>query len=112
MQHQEAMMTSPRKASPILSATLVTIAFIGLARAEDDVETRIQIDEITCREALKMSGDERTFTAVFFHGFVSGKKNETLFDAPALSEATDKIADFCIDNPSEPLLKAFETIRK
>jgi hypothetical protein len=108
----ETMMTGTRKASPILMAAMISAALAGSAKSESDVKTRLHIDKITCREALKMDGDDRAFTVIFFHGFVSGKKNEILFDGPTLTEATDKIADYCIDNPSDMLLKAFETIRK
>lgn len=96
----------------IFSATMLSGVLAGPARAEEDIQTRLNIDEISCREALKMVGEERAFTAIFFHGYISGKKNENVFDADALAEATDKIADYCIDNPSEKLLKVFEMMRK
>lgn len=105
-------MTKMRKASPFVAAALMAAVWAGPGQAESEMDVRLQIDEITCREALKMGGDERAFTVIFFHGFISGKKGQTLFDGPALMEATDKIADYCIDNPSEKLIKAFETIRK
>jgi len=95
-----------------LTVMMLVGALAGTARAEEEFQTRLNIDDITCREALKMVADERAFTAIYFHGYISGTKNEKIFDADELAEATDKIADYCIDNPSEKLLKAFETIRK
>lgn len=97
---------------PYFLAAAVAISMVHSAECRAQVTAQLDIDKITCREALKMTGDERAFTVIYFHGFMSGKKNETHFDGPALSEATDKIADYCIDNPSETLLKSFETIRK
>ena len=71
----------------------------------------IQIDKMTCREMLKMDGDERKFTLIFLHGFVSGKKAELLFDGSALADATDVILDDCINSPDDSLLAVFEKAR-
>ena len=65
-----------------------------------------------CRTLLRMSGKERDFTLVFYHGFMSGMKNDTVFNGPELAEATDQIIDHCIDNPNDGLLKVFEAKRK
>lgn len=105
-------MTSVPKATTALASALLALAMSVPAKAEPEIKAKLQIDDITCREALKMGGEERAFTVIFFHGFTSGRMNQTLFDGPALSEATDKIADYCIDNPSAKLITAFETIRK
>lgn len=76
-----------------------------------DDKAKFAIDKVTCRDVLKMDGEERAYTFVFFHGYVSGKRNTVAFDADALSTATDKVEDFCIDNPKELLLVAFEKSR-
>ncbi len=65
-----------------------------------------------CRTMLKMSGGDRDFTIVFYHGFMSGKNNDTVFNAPELSAITDQIFDHCIDNPNDSLLTVFEAKRK
>jgi hypothetical protein len=65
-----------------------------------------------CRTLLKMSGGDRDFTIVFYHGFMSGKKNDTVFNGPELSAITDQIYDHCIDNPNDSLLTVFEAKRK
>jgi len=81
------------------------------AKAEDVPKMIIKIDEMTCREMLKMAGDEQDFTVIFLHGFISGKKSELVFDSMALSEATDRVLDSCIDNPDDKLLAVFEKAR-
>jgi hypothetical protein len=79
--------------------------------ADTDANVTYKIDEMTCRQLLRMSGDSRDFTVVFLHGFVSGKKSELVFDAVSLTGATDKAIDTCIDNPDGKLLSAFEKAR-
>jgi hypothetical protein len=65
-----------------------------------------------CRALLRMSGSERDFTIIFYQGFISGMKNDTVFNGPKLSEATDQVIDYCIDHPNDALLKVFEAKRK
>ena len=69
------------------------------------------VDQETCRDLLQMSGESRDFTMIYMHGFMSGKKNELLFDAPKLTAATDVVVDHCINNPDDKLLTAFEKAR-
>ena len=71
-----------------------------------------KIDEMTCREMLKMGGSERDFTMIFLHGFMSGKKSELLFEPGPLADATDKVLDSCINDPNQKLLVVFESARK
>ncbi|MEJ2122457.1 MAG: HdeA/HdeB family chaperone [Alphaproteobacteria bacterium] len=70
------------------------------------------LTKLTCRQVLMMYGEEQRFVAIFFHGFVSGRKNETMFDGPQLAETTDKIRAECIDKPDTRLLSVFEKYRK
>ena len=104
-------------AKKIVLAVTMALSFlpIGSAVAADkeavDTGVTYKIDEMTCRQLLKMSGDSRDFTVIFMQGFVSGKKSELVFDAVPLTEATDKAIDICIDNPNGSLLSAFEKAR-
>lgn len=89
-------------------------AFAGLAcalpaAAQD--EPVINMQDIDCRTMLKMGGDEQAYTLLYFHGYVSGTKADMVFNGPAFREATDKIMDFCIDNPSAALMEGFEKNR-
>ena len=66
----------------------------------------------TCRDLLKMPGDERDFTLIYYHGLISGMKQELIFNGPVLSEATDKVINQCIDHPDDKLLKVFKEARQ
>ena len=71
-----------------------------------------KIDEITCREMLKMGGSERDFTMIFMHGFMSGKKAQLVFEPGPLAEASDMVLDHCISNPDDMVMAVFEKVRK
>ena len=87
-------------------------AFAEETKTDETPGVQYQIDKTTCRELLQMSGDSRDFSMIFMHGFMSGKKNELLFDAPTLTAATDVAVDYCINNPDSTLLSAFEKAHK
>ncbi|MXN66930.1 hypothetical protein GR183_18610 [Stappia sp. GBMRC 2046] len=95
----------------LLSSMIALLLLGGAAAYAQDEAIKVEVDKITCREMLKMASDEREFTLIFMHGFISGKKGELLFDGPALTEDTDQILDACIGGPDETLLAVFEKVR-
>ena len=82
------------------------------ALAQDADNIVLQMEEFTCRDMLVRSGFERDFTIAYMHGFMSGKLNETTFDANKLTLATDAVLDFCISNPDASIIAAFEKARE
>ena len=90
-------------------AALASLACTFPVAAQED--PIVQMQDIDCRAMLKMGGDEQNYTLLYFHGYMSGVKGDTLFDGPAFRGATEKIMDFCIDNPSASLMEAFEKNR-
>jgi hypothetical protein len=101
-------MKSYLKLAAIGSVLLPASVLTALAQDGDPV---IEMSTVDCRTMLKMDADEQDFTLIYFHGYISGTKGETLFDGPVLREATNKIMDYCIDNPSATLMEAFEKNR-
>ena len=71
----------------------------------------IDLAKVTCRSVLKMPAEERAYTLIFFHGYMSGKNSETLVDTAQLTTITDKIADACIDRPEATLMQVFTQFR-
>ncbi len=91
---------------PIVIINLVSESSI-LAQ-ENSENTTIELNKISCRELLKMPGKDKELTLVFFHGLMTAKNNQMVIDRVALREATDKITDYCIDNPDSMLMTAFD----
>ena len=96
-----------------LSILLLTIIFsqgsiLDSFAQESSEDTKIDLNKISCRELLKMPGKDRELTLVFFHGLMAAKNNQMVIDRVALREATNKITDYCIDNPNSMLMTAFD----
>ena len=83
------------------------ISEIALSQEEEEIE----LTSLSCRDLLKMNGDEEDFTLVFFHGYMSGKNNDASFDPIDFAKATDNVRDYCISNPQESVISVFEKYR-
>ena len=97
----------------VTAAALVT----PLALAQDKTaatagnQKQAGIDEIDCRTLLRLSGEERSYTILYLHGYVSGRKGQAPLPAQQLALATDIVIDQCIDRPWDKLLPVFERVR-
>lgn len=97
---------------PLLLAALASTAAQaqGTAPAAEP-RTQQAINELECRTLLRLSGEERDFTLLYLHGFVSGRMNQPLLPVKDLAEATDRLIDGCIDKPSARVLATLEQLR-
>ena len=97
----------------ILAALAFSLtAHAALADNAPQVEARnAGLDQLDCRTLLRISGDDRSYTLLYLHGFVSGKTGQLRLDVQTMSEVTDRVIDHCIDNPSDKLLPVFEKQR-
>ncbi|MGH6932485.1 MAG: HdeA/HdeB family chaperone, partial [Dongiaceae bacterium] len=90
------------------SLAALAIALIApVAVAQDAAKQIIDLTTLDCRTLLELDGTQRQDVIMFYHGYVSGQKSETVADVDKLAQATDKIVDQCIDKPAEPLLTVF-----
>ena len=97
---------------PAVLAALTFAAVAAQAQEKPSVPPKqAAIDEIDCRTLLRLGGEERAFTILYLHGYVSGMKGQKLLPVQELAEATDRIVDQCIDRPGERLLPVFERVR-
>lgn len=96
----------------LLAATLTSTAALAQG-ATPSAEPRTQqaLNELECRTLLRLGGEERDFTLLYLHGFVSGRANQLLLPVKDLAEATDRLIDGCIDKPSAKALAVLEQLR-
>lgn len=98
-----------------LAAAFVFALPISAAHAQGapapDAPRQVAIGELDCRTLLRLGGEERDFTILYLHGFVSGRTNKQLLPVKDLAEATDRLIDRCIDKPAEKVLGMLEQVR-
>lgn len=99
----------------VLAAGFATSAGLAPALAQTPPPAaqgkQVPISELDCRTLLRLGGEERDFTIIYFHGFVSGRSNLQVLPVQELAEATDKVIERCIDKPGDKLLAVFEQVR-
>lgn len=91
---------------------------MSLPARTQETETEVEsedvasLDATTCREILQSSGENRTNSLIFMHGYINGTKGELVIDAPALPSVTEEVINTCIDNPDLSVLSVMEEARK
>jgi hypothetical protein len=96
------------------SSCLVVFAiglFGAVAFAQNKINPVVDLNTLDCRTFLKLDSDHRNDVLMFYHGYISGQKNETVVNVDKLAQATDKVMDYCIDKPADTLLKSFMSSR-
>ena len=94
----------------VLAGAAVSVHAQGTPAA-GEARPQQALGELECRTLLRLSGEERDFTILYLHGFVSGRINQTLLPVKDLADATDKLIDQCIDKPSAKVLSVLEQVR-
>lgn len=95
----------------VLTTLINSVISAPSVAQENEEDTNIYLDKISCRELLKMPGEDKKLTLIFFHGLMSAEKTPMVVDRIALREATDQIVDECINNPEATLITVFEKYR-
>ena len=80
----------------------------GQNESKQDNDSKIDIETVACRNLLKESDSDQEATISFFHGFISGKNDESTVDVLELADISEKVFDHCVDNPDDSLLSIFE----
>ena len=88
-----------------------TALFGTAAFAQNKINPIVDLKTLDCRTFLKLDSEHRNDVIMFYHGYVSGKKNETAVNVDNLAQATDKVMDYCIDKPTDALMKSFMNSR-
>jgi hypothetical protein len=82
----------------------------GLTFAAEEPPTQHDLKEFSCKDVMRLSGSEREYALAFVHGYRLGKMSTSEYDIEALAAITEKFIDYCLDNPNENALAAFEKI--
>jgi hypothetical protein len=98
----------------IAAATLAALSLAGTnaLAADPPSQNARDLRDNTCKDVMRLSGQDRDVALALAHGYVLGKKGTTKFEIDRLALITDKFIDHCLDNPKDNALAAFEKIAK
>ena len=102
---------SARAAMVAMFASL-SVAGANALAADSSKGDMKDLKSFTCKDIMRLSGEDRSVALAIAHGYVLGKKGKTQYSVDALSKITDQFTDHCLDNPKDNALSSFEKIAK
>jgi hypothetical protein len=95
-----------------VAATFSALCFAGSTAYSDELSETKDLKDSQCKDVMILSGEDREIAIAFAHGYMLGKKNTTQYVPAELGDATDKFMAYCLDNPKDNALAAFEKFTK
>ena len=83
-------------------ALALALGAAGGAPAQDSRN----VNQYSCKDIMRIGGDERDLAIAFLHGYLLGKSGNETYSPDALAEATDRFIEHCLDNPGDTAVKA------
>ena len=94
-------------------ATAVSMtALLSVGATAADKPEMEDLGEVSCKEVMILSGEDRDISIAFAHGYMLGKNDTTRYEIDKLAKITDAFIDYCLDHPAEKALASFEKVYK
>lgn len=95
----------------VAAAAFAVSAVVGPpSLAAEPSGTQQDLGTFTCKEVMRLSGEDREIAIALAHGYVLGKKGTSQYVVETLAEITDQFIDYCLDHPTENALQSFEKL--
>ena len=98
-------MTRPTSISVALAVALVTSPYPGA-----QAQVALDVTKMTCEQFATYKIANPKFIAIWLNGYHHGTRGDTVVDVQQLDTDTNRMQDYCIQNPDVPLMKAVEAV--
>ena len=88
----------------VVFAVALCVAASGVSFAADKPQK--DLNQLTCKEVMRFSGEHRDIALAFIHGYLLGKKGTSVYSTEKLGDASDRFVEYCLDNPTVKALDA------
>jgi hypothetical protein len=75
------------------------VAAMGAAPAFAQGAGDRTVEQYTCMDVMRESGQNRDVAIAFLHGYLIGKSGTSKFNVETLAKQTDTFIDQCLENP-------------
>ena len=96
--------------SLVATACFTTFAVSMPVFAEE--KESIDIATYLCKDIMRMESESRSVYLGVLHGYVLGKKGTTSTDHNGAEKLSTDFVEYCLDNPHDNALAAFEKLAK
>ena len=100
------------KLSILFIVGIALFAAPAWAEGEGTPANMIDIDKLTCKQLMAGNDLERDVVIAYYHGLMDGKKKVDVLNIPEASAISDEVRDYCLSNPTDTVMKAFEKFHK
>lgn len=90
-------------ASAFCAACLFTASSLSFAQEGEAFD----INEITCRDLLLAPSEEEPNILIYFHGYVSGLREDASIDVDTFGAISEQVVEACVDDSAAKLLDVF-----
>jgi acid stress chaperone HdeB len=95
-----------KKLSGIASSLVLIVAYVPAAKAQ----VLIDIAKITCNQYVAYKVTNPKNISIWLSGYYSARGNNTVVDAQSFESSMEKLRDYCITHPKEPVMQAANTL--
>ena len=95
---------------PAVAAVMTFILFSTAAGAAEPTDGKRDFGTLSCKDIMRLSGEDRDIALAFAHGYRLGKMNTTKYEIDKLAAITDQFIEHCLDNPNDKALATFEKL--
>lgn len=95
------------KMKTLLVLVAVLIAVPVWAAEMDLPGSTVDLNKMTCKELMQGNDNDREIGIAFYHGFLAGKKDNTLINLHKTSAHSELVRDYCLSNPTSTVMDAF-----
>jgi acid stress chaperone HdeB len=81
-----------------------------VASAPLSAQVAIDVAKLTCHQFATFKVAHPDKLAIWLNGYFHGKRGDMVVDSQELAGNTDKVKEYCINNPDLPLIQAVETL--
>ena len=81
-------------------SAIAAVLLLGASSASFAADSEMKdINSYTCKDIMRMTGEDRSISIGYLHGYWMGKSGKTKFNKDKVEMATDSFVDYCLDNP-------------
>jgi len=95
-----------------MSKSLAALCLVAVVASAQPVEAQVTIDlsKVTCNQWVGYKITNPQNIALWLSGFQHGKRGDTVIDTQRLTADNDKLRDYCLVNPTIPVMEAAEKV--
>ena len=93
-----------------MSKITMSLAFCCLIVSAEQGQMTLDISKITCKQFRGYEIADPTNIVLWLSGYYNGQRGNTIISVQSFRETIDKVMDYCITNPTTPVMKAVEAV--